>query len=200
MCSLARYSLLGHRLGHNRRRNNFFGCLGREGKEQRDATDAEGAIWAAMPPRGGNAAGGTQLPPNPTAGRGCFSSCVPSFWTMETNNRCTFSCETEPARQSGLPARLLAQIFMFGSIGACWTASQRVWEGGWEDWEVEIRLVEKTNSEEPPREDARLLRDTNQFYFINTDELSRNYQHSFNVSFTMGYFVFACFKYLAKQG
>lgn len=37
MCSLARYSLLGHRLGQNRRRNNFFGCLGREG--------AEGCYW-----------------------------------------------------------------------------------------------------------------------------------------------------------
>lgn len=65
---------------------------------------------------------------------------------------------------------------------------------------VQLGLVKKANTKEPLREDTKPLSDTNQFYFINTDELSRNYQDSFNVSLTMGYFVLACFKYLLKQG
>lgn len=60
--------------------------------------------------------------------------------------------------------------------------------------------LERKQTERSHEEKTHKLRDTNQFYFINTDELSCNYQHGFNVAFTRGYSGFAYFKYLVKQG
>lgn len=165
-----------------------------------------GVGWAAVPPQRGSTAlppaielPKASCPPAPLVAGAVFPAACHLFgWSMN-NNSSTTLCETEPMRQPALLVNLLTRTLAFGSISAWWTASCRI-RGAGKDTLVQPGLVKKANTKEPLKEGTQLLSDTNRFYFINTDELSRNYQDSFNVSLTMGYFVFACFKYLVKQG